>query len=92
MFKEFYDWFIAPPAYGLARLMLLPIGVAPLVATGATWYLVVLQDDFLPHRLRKFKLLIGILLCAYVLFVTSTAVLKLPHVAYETFLKDNDDD
>lgn len=92
MLKSFYDWLVVPPADLVAYCVLLPLGFAPLLATGVTWlYTVNYLDDTTGGRpVRARTYFIAGIISAYVFLVTGTALFRLPHVLYELTKNDGD--
>lgn len=91
MLKLLYEWLVLAPADLVAYAVLLPMGIAPFFATAAAWYysawLLDGERNFRPTKASTF--LIAGLISVYVFFVTGTALVRLPHVAWQ-IMKDDD--
>jgi hypothetical protein len=91
MLQHLFDWFVLWPADLVAEIVLIPIGLAPVVATVGTWFCTVSvldnTNDGRPNQVSTF--IIAGLLSLYVFAVTGTAVVRIPH-AFELLTRDSD--
>lgn len=93
MLELLYDWLVGQPANWLAYLALAPAIFAPAAGPIATWFFVVHYVDGASNG-RPTRFWTGVLaavVSGYVLLLTISALLRLPHVAYGLLVRDGGD-
>jgi hypothetical protein len=92
MLSLLYDWLIVPPADVLGAIIILPIMMAPLFATIAAWFFVVFifEGKSNGSATRAWTVLIAGMISGYVLLVTMTTVIRLPHTVHEMLARGDE--